>query len=251
MALKAKLDSLEGLPDGVAEFYQQTESGYELAVEGMVSKDTVDQFRDNNIKLQKDMAKLSKVVQSVDLDEYKQLKEREQAQKDQELIEAGKVDELVHARTERLRTDLENQMKAALSEAETANQKANQYKQERDSFFINQRLSKAAVSAGVRETAIEDVMNRANQVWRLDPETKDLMPMQGDQIVYGKKGTPLTVEEWYGSLEEQAPHLFKSSSGGGASGGVGVAGRKVSMYNQEGMNNSLEAIAMGKIQVTE
>ena len=56
MALKAKLDSLEGLPDGVAEFYQQTESGYELAVEGMVSKDTVDQFRDNNIKLQKDMA---------------------------------------------------------------------------------------------------------------------------------------------------------------------------------------------------
>jgi hypothetical protein len=78
-----------------------------------------------------------------------------------------------------------------------------------------------------------------------------MIPMQGDQVVYGKKGTPLTMDEWFGSLEEQAPHLFKSSSGGGASGGVGVAGRRVSVYDQSSLNNSIEAIAQGKVQITE
>ncbi|MGB0298107.1 MAG: hypothetical protein ACPGC3_01485 [Paracoccaceae bacterium] len=76
--------------------------------------------------------------------------------------------------------------------------------------------------------------------------------MQGDQVVYGRKGTgPMSMDEWFGSLEEQAPHLFKSSSGGGASGGVGVSGRKVSIYDQRSLNNSLEAIAAGKVQITE
>ena len=122
--LQAKLDSLEGLPDGVAEFYNQTENGYELAVDGLVPKDTVDQFRDNNIKLQKDNAKLSKSLQSIDVDKYNELVQKEQRMKDQELIDAGKVDELVHQRTERVRTDLEAQMNAFRQQAEQASSEA-------------------------------------------------------------------------------------------------------------------------------
>jgi len=251
MALQAEIESLEGLPDGVAEFYKQTESGYELAVEGMVPRTKIDEFRTNNLQLQKDNAKLSKTMQNVDLEEYKNLKAVQQEQKDQELIEAGKVDELVHQRTERLRVDLETQLKAFQTQADEATQRATQAEHERDNYLINTRLQQAATAAGVRDTAIPDVLNRANAVWRLDPDTKDMMPMQNDQIVYGKKGTPLTVDEWYSSLEEQAPHLFKTSSGGGASGGVGVGSRKVSMYDQASMNNSLEAIAQGKVTVIE
>jgi hypothetical protein len=248
--LQAKLDSLEGLPDGIAEFYNQTESGYELAVDGLVPKDTVDQFRDNNIKLQKDNAKLSKSLQSIDVDKYNELVQKEQRMKDQELIDAGKVDELVHQRTERVRTDLEAQMNAFRLQAEQATSDAQKYKNERDSYLINTELQKAATAAGVRDTAVQDVLNRASAVWRLDSETQRLMPMQGDQVIYGKKGTALSMDEWFGDLEQQAPHLFKSSSGGGASGGVGVASRRVSVYDQTGMNNSLEAIASGKIQVS-
>ena len=122
--LQAKLDGLEGLPDGVAEFYNQTENGYELAVDGLVPKDTVDQFRDNNIKLQKDNAKLSKSLQSIDVDKYNELVQKEQRIKDQELIDAGKVDELVHQRTERVRTDLEAQMNAFREQAEQASSEA-------------------------------------------------------------------------------------------------------------------------------
>ena len=96
MALKSKVEDISELPEGLAEFYTQAEGGgYELAVEGMVPKKSLDEFRDTNIKLQKDLAKLSKTFSNVDLEEYKSLKQREQAEKDQELISAGKVDELV------------------------------------------------------------------------------------------------------------------------------------------------------------
>ena len=251
MALKAKIDSLDGLPETLTDYYVQTDDGFELAVEGMVSKKTVDDFRENNIKLQKDVAKLSKSLSQIDVDEYKSLKAMQQEQADKELIEAGKVDELVHQRTERLRTDLETQMKAFQEQASEAAQRAQRAEQERDSYLINTRLQQAAATAGVRDTAIPDVLNRAGQTWRLDSETKEMIPMQGDQVVYGKKGTPLTMDEWFGSLEESAPHLFKSSSGGGASGGVGVAGRRVSVYDQSSLNNSIEAIAQGKVQITE
>ena len=77
-----------------------------------------------------------------------------------------------------------------------------------------------------------------------------MLPMSGDQIIYGKKGPALSMDEWFNDLEQQAPHLFKSSSGGGASGGVGVASRRVSVYDQSGLNNNLEAIASGKMIVT-
>ncbi|MGB0557562.1 MAG: hypothetical protein ACPGJW_09920 [Paracoccaceae bacterium] len=253
MALKSKVEDISELPEGLAEFYTQAEGGgYELAVEGMVPKKSLDEFRDTNIKLQKDLAKLSKTFSNVDLEEYKSLKQREQAEKDQELISAGKVDELVLQRTERLRSDLESQMKQFEEQAKDSAARAARAEQERDSYLINTRLQQAAATAGVRDTAVPDVLNRAQAVWRIDPESKDLMPMQGDQVVYGRKGTgPMSMDEWFGSLEEQAPHLFKSSSGGGASGGVGVSGRKVSIYDQRSLNNSLEAIAAGKVQITE
>jgi len=253
MALKAKIDSLEGLPEGVSEFYQPNESGgYELAVDGMVPKSVLDEFRSNNIKLQKDIEKQAKGLANVDVEEYKALKAREQAQKDQELIEAGKVEELLTQRTERLRGDLEAQMRQFQEQATEATTRASQAEQERDSYLINTKLQQAAVASGVRDTAIPDVLNRAQQVWRIDPETKGLMPMQGDQVVYGRKGTgPMGMDEWFGSLEEQAPHLFKSSTGGGATGGVGVSGRKISIYDHQGMSGNLEAIAAGKVQITD
>ena len=87
------------------------------------------------------------------------------------------------------------------------------YRHERDSYLINTELQKAATAAGVRDTAVQDVLNRASAVWRLDSETQKMMPMQGDQVIYGKKGTALSMDEWFSDLEQQAPHLFKSSSG--------------------------------------
>ncbi|MGB0298106.1 MAG: hypothetical protein ACPGC3_01480 [Paracoccaceae bacterium] len=165
MALKSKVEDISELPEGLAEFYTQAEGGgYELAVEGMVPKKSLDEFRDTNIKLQKDLAKLSKTFSNVDLEEYKSLKQREQAEKDQELISAGKVDELVLQRTERLRSDLESQMKQFEEQAKDSAARAARAEQERDSYLINTRLQQAAATAGVRDTAVPDVLNRAQAV---------------------------------------------------------------------------------------
>lgn len=251
MALSPKLTDLSGLPEGVAEFYSQNSEGtFELNVEGMVPKEQLDSFRANNLKLKQENDAITKAAQSIDIEEYKALKAKEQAQADQQLIEAGKVDELVMARTERLRTDLEAQMKQFQTQANEAVERAAKAESERDSYLINTKLQQAAVSAGVRDTAIPDVLNRAKQVWRIDPETKKPLPMHGDQIMYGKKGNgAMSMDEWFSITEEEAPHLFKSSSGGGAAGGVGPSGRRVSISDQEGLGYNLEGIASGKVQV--
>jgi hypothetical protein len=45
------------------------------------------------------------------------------------------------------------------------------------------------------------------------------VPHSDGKVVYGKDGVnPMSVEEWIGSLAKNAPHLFGSTQGGGASG---------------------------------
>jgi hypothetical protein len=72
--------------------------------------------------------------------------------------------------------------------------------------------------------------------------------MQGDQPLYNAKSQPLQVNEWLQMTETTAPHLFKNSSGGGASGGTGQATRRVNLNDQTSINShQLEELASGKL----
>ena len=248
MALKAKVNSLEELPEGIAEFYKQSEDGYELAVEGMVSKSKLDEFRANNIKANKELEQKEAILSKIDLEEYSQLKEQSQKMKDQELIDAGKVDELVQQRTERAIAEAQHRIEASSKAMEEATQRASKAERERDTFLVETKIKDEGIAYGVRPEALPDLMARANRDFKLDPETKTLVAMQGDQPMYNAKSQPLQVNEWLQMTETSAPHLFKNSSGGGASGGTGQATRRVNLNDQASINShSLEDLASGKL----
>ena len=58
---------------------------------------------------------------------------------------------------------------------------------------------------------------RGRRIWKLVDGAPT--PLNGENIIYGKDANkPMEMIEWVGSLQTDAPHLFKPTGGGGSSG---------------------------------
>ena len=104
MALKLFIESLEGLDQNVAALYEKADDGkFRLDVEGAVPREKLDEFRNTNIEL------LRKIdgYKGIDPQKYQTLLGLEKRLTDKELIEAGKVDEVVQTRVQGLKTEHE------------------------------------------------------------------------------------------------------------------------------------------------
>ena len=250
VALKSSYTKKEDIPENLQEYYIEKDGGFHLQADGLVPKTTVDEFRNNNIKLTKELEKVQNTLNGVNVEEYKQLKEEKQLIDDQKLIDAGKVEEVVLSRTEKLRNTLEAEANKYREIAELNERKVNDLISQQNAMTINNRLKDEAIKAGVAPTALQDVLSRGSQIWQVQDNT--IVAMQNDTPLYSKNGSAkLTMQEWLEDLSEEAPHLYKSSSGGGATGGGSLGARKVSRLDQGALNTNLEAIASGKVVVTE
>ncbi|WII92459.1 hypothetical protein QEO94_07345 [Kingella negevensis] len=125
------------------------------------------------------------------------------------LIASGKIDEVLNKRTERMKADhdkttakLQGDLDAALA---------------RSAKFAKRALSGAVREVGaalnVHATAFEDALLRAKSQFEIDDEGNAI----AKDGVYGKDGKPLTLQEWFESMKETAPHWFPVASGGGSS----------------------------------
>ena len=109
-----------------------------------------------------------------------------------------------------------------------------------------------AAKSGVRAGAVEDVLLRARQVFKV-VEGK-AVAFDGDRQLFGPTGDPLTVPEYIsGKLAEAAPHLFEQSQGGGArkadSNNSGGSAGKINRNDSKAFLDNLADIASGKKQV--
>ena len=91
---------------------------------------------------------------------------------------------------------------------------------------VESMVLQVASKFGVRAAALPDLTNRARQIFKsVDGE---LRPVQrdGKSPVLGADGAnAISFEEWVTRQVAEAPHLFESSAGGGATGsGSGGAG---------------------------
>ena len=55
MALKAIIDNKEEIPEGTESYYEEKDGKFHLSVEGFTEKSKLDEFRDSNINLKKQM----------------------------------------------------------------------------------------------------------------------------------------------------------------------------------------------------
>ena len=208
MKLKFKLDTLEGLDAAIAALYEQGADGaYYLLVDGAVGKDKLDEFRNNNVKLLKDLEKFK----DVDPAKYQELLALAKKQEEKKLIDAGEIDKVVEQRVGEMKSTYEGQLKTLTEQNSVAQRQL-------ESLLIDNAVRDAAVKSGVQPTAVDDVLLRAKATFKIKDGNAVPVDTQGN-VVYGKDGTtPMSVVDWTTGLKKQAPHLFQGSQGGGAQG---------------------------------
>jgi hypothetical protein len=254
VALKAILESLDEVPEAHRELYVEKDGRFQLDVEGVVPQERFKEFRDNNIRLMKEREDLQKKLASysdVDPQTYQEAIKKLQAFDDKKMLDEGKVEELLTIRTERLRNDYENQIKAFQKKLAELESHSTTLGAELAKERIDGRLREVAGRVGIEETALPDLINRGRQVWRL--VEGEPVAMQGEQLIYGKDpAKPISMEEWADGLADQAPHLFKASTGGGAQNqvnGVVRGARVIARGDALAFGKHLEDIASGKMVV--
>jgi len=247
--MQATVEDVSKLPDALRGEYEQVGGKWVLKIEGehptiagLNSK--ISEFRDNNISLMKirdDQRAMLQKFDGVDPAEYKSLRERvTKFEKDGGVKDPSDIDARIKAATDPLQQEIAGFRQR---EAEAKQQLASK---EREG-----RLRDIASKAGVADTAVPDFVFRGSQVFGLDGT-----PKKGDQTLYGKGGTALSMEEWAQQLATEAPHLFKSNKGGGAGGsndkGGGGAGGGKSITGEDPLEfgYNLEDIAKGKVTVS-
>jgi hypothetical protein len=129
------------------------------------------------------------------------------------LLKAGKIDEVLNKRTERMQAENAKATKVLETRADKAEKKA--------ASLAKRALGGVLLDAtkGALAEAKEDILLRGERVWSLDDDGNPVA-MNGDEVVLGKDGkTPLTPIEWAESLRETAPHLWPKAQGSNAPGG--------------------------------
>lgn len=195
------------------------------------NKVKLDEFRANNVKLMKDMDTLSAKFEGIDLDGYNDMLKQQQALKDKKLLDAGKIDELLEERTKAMREQHNKELEKIQGTNKTLNTQL-------ETLVIDNAVRDSASKAGVVDTGIDDVLLRSQAVFSLK-EGKAVPHDRDGNVIYGE-GTsePMSVNEWVKGQMEVAPHLFKSSQGGGSEHGKNFTG-----------SGSKDLTALQKLQV--
>jgi hypothetical protein len=101
MGLKHTITKLEDVPENVRTLYVAQGDKFVLDVDGVVPKEKLDEFRNNNIALQQQIDK----YKDLDPVKYRELMAIQQKITEKELLDKGEVEKLVELRVTTMRDD--------------------------------------------------------------------------------------------------------------------------------------------------
>ena len=224
-----KIKKLEDVPENLRDLYVKhgdefvldTDDGDEAAIRARL-----DEFRDNNRSLKRQVEELTGKLdglKDIDVETHRRAMAALAAVTDAEeaeLLKKGDLKGVVERRVTGMRTDFDRQLKA---KSDAIGAMEGQIRQLTDTLHVHQvqtTVLGAINKVGKpRQGALDDLNLRARSTWTIDSKTGNLVAKRGDQVIYGKKGEPITPDEWAQDLLVSAPHLFEGSQGGGAGGG--------------------------------
>lgn len=208
MALQFEVTDINTVPEAIRSQYKQEGAVFKLDVAGVVPAARLDEFRNNNIRLQQDLDKFK----HIDPTKYAELQEAQRKIAEGELIAKGDVDGLVNLRVGEMKKTYEGQVLDLTGKLGQADQNLSR-------LLIDNVVKNEGLKAGVLPVAIDDLALRAGATFTLDKGVPVMKDMTGN-VVYGKDGTtPKSIGEWVGDLRKSAPHLFAGFNGSGAGGG--------------------------------
>lgn len=201
------IDSLDQVAEGHRQFYVKNEETgkYQLQVEGAVPRAKVDEFRNNNITLTNEVTGLKTQLaafEGIDPAKWSEYKTKAEAFKgDQD------IDKIV---TQRLEAATAQHRETVQKLTNDLNSTTSDY----HNTLIGNEVRTAAMKAGARPDALEDVVRRATGTFSV-VNGKAVIQKDG-QVVYGSDGvSPMSSFEWAKNLAKDAPYFFSENQGGG------------------------------------
>ncbi len=233
MALKLKHTSQAEIPAELQRLYVERDGHWHLDVEGAVEKARLDEFRATNVDLLKRVQDFEQRFAGINPDEVRALAEEKRRLEEQQRLKAGEVEQVIAARVQAVRGELETKLHATVQERDSATARLAE-------VLVDQAVLSEAGKRALRPAAAADILARARGVVRLVDGS--VRVLEGQTVRLGKDGvTPMTVAEYVDGLTAAAPHLFEGNAGSGAaghgSGGAGGVGQSArNPYRRETWN---------------
>jgi hypothetical protein len=219
MAIKLKYDSLKEIPAEDVRLYVERDGAWHLDADLKDERAKLNEFRNNNVALLKQIEEQNKRFEGIDPDEVRKLADEKRKLEEEQRLKAGEFDKVLDGRVKAAKADWEKQLASITSERDALSGRLTVIQ-------IDQGVIAAATKRGLRVTAIPDITARARVSFKLVQGVPVPFEADGTTTRPGKDGvTPMTLEEWVDAQVSEAPHLFESNAGSGAagngSGGVG------------------------------
>ncbi len=228
-ALPLSVEKLDDVPEAQRSLYVEKDGKHVLDVTGLEDtgglKSALQKERDAAKANAKALKELQERFNGIDPDKVREMMGKLDQDGEAALIAAGKIDEVVAKRSEKLRLELQKQVDAAHGEAKAASERASKFSQR----VLDNHIRAAAIKAGLHQHAVEDALFRARGMFSLNDDGDAIQLGADGTVILGKDGkTAFTPLEWLEGMKETAPHWFPAgSSGGGSSGsGGGTGGAK-------------------------
>lgn len=154
-----------------------------------------------------------KSFEGIDPDAVRGILQRFADDEEAKLIAAGKLDEVLNKRTERMKSSYDRDLEAARQEATRHQSRTEKFA----SRVLKGEVIGAASEAGVHKFAMEDAMLAASRDFELDDDGNPI----AKEGRFGKDGKPLTLKEWFADMKETRPHWFPANANGSGSGQSG------------------------------
>lgn len=259
MKLKAKVQSLDGIPEEYHGLYTKVGDDFVLDVDDAEYKQRLAEFRTNNIEGRRKLEEMQRKLEAFggvnpdDLESLKEAQRKLQELEEKKLISEGELEKVLERRTERMRQEYEGKIEQLTGQVTTLSTERETFKSKLAENQLASTILGAITEVGVpRKGAARDILSRAGDVWQID-DTGELRPVRDGKLVYGRDGTnPLTPQEWAQGLAKEASWLFEPSAGGGARGGAAPSngqGGVVQWGDSDALGANLEAIAEGRVTV--
>lgn len=254
----AEGDDEEAKKKAEAEAKAKADAELQEKIKAAVAKET-EGLKATNEKLKQEKTALTesaKAFEGLDPEEVKRVMDLFANNEEAQLIKDGKFEELVAKKTDRMQREHAKVVEKMTAQITALTQERDAGQGKLSELVIGTKIRDAATKAEILPSAIDDALYRGRSVFQVDAET-------GEPVALDGAGTPqlskdgksrLSIGEWVESMKDDAPHWWATSSGGGAGGSKGAngaGGSTVSLSDQAGLNQNIEAIAAGKVTVTE
>lgn len=220
MPLQLIAETIEGLPEAVAALYTKGDDGkYKLGVEGVPDVTNLQKALRAEREARANAERAAKDFEGLDAKEIRDMLKQMEGNEEAQLLKAGKIDDVISRRTQKLVQENERKLKEALDQVTVESARA----QRLITKVLDGAVTTAASKAGLHPQAIEDAMLYARSIFSLDDNGNAVQLGDDGKPLLGKDGkTPFTPAEWLESMREVKTHWFPATaSGGGARNSTG------------------------------